>query len=1048
MRQAHSLVGESHVAEFASSPARLQNTLLRWFCLATRCLTACSLALLAACGGGRNDADLSHGRSSAMNSGAYGLPSNAPTSALAPPPEKWSSYFTERASSDPYGLIGEEGARAKAAASGFVPGTAHRFYNTASGVHFYTLSEQERLWVQANLPHFTYEGQGFFAVTTQVDELSPVYRFYNLRTGSHFYTINPSERDHVIATLSTVFKYEGIAWYGSTVPGPGWFPMYRFFNTATGTHFYTATPAERDNVRDTLPTFNYEGIAYYIRLSGVLDTTLSGIDTNSNGVRDSVEQVLSRLIPDSAEREANMAVAVAYDRILTSPLPSNREEVLISLGNLACSEQSANSSLYESHSNGIARVVLDSDQRVDRFRQLLDVLDGGYLGSELATCPTAKNGTFQPKSAGTSLVFDREVRILFVNGIYNSMDAARDSSSNLSAALEFDLLRNFNFDFFHNPNDGNTEDITEIRAQAQLSANAASLIGRDFIQINSNLDNKKLYYAMLGWSYKDLRLQTTTMTPTQWRITGTTLQLAAKIKQIIEAGGERRLILVPHSQGNFYVEAALGVILDDIRRGRWTILSENQMLDRIRVFGVAPVSATSWNNAYISHNLDQAIQIGLPFNTAGIDHQSIPFNTIAAIDPDWIVWANARQYLESLGADQRAHGFTETYLNQRIIRSEDNLSFGGYVRDQIRAHMVFPLTPPTTPQSRLPHTGITANQCFRAGSNELVSCGSAEAIALSGAAKQDGMRAQISSMQYSDHPSPSGGTYARTECVIDNVTGLIWEGKNSSGLRSVGGFIGYTNFGDGRAGDASLYVTNVNTMALCGYADWRLPTTVELQGLVNYSLTVWPWSSPSLNTSFFPNSSKEWTWSSSPNAGNLYRAWAVNFFEGEVGRLNDDWASSYGGAVRLVRGSRITQTSISSDGQTVTDHASGLIWRRCTEGMHWNGVTCTGSIIAFSHENAFIRARNEAAASNEAWRLPNVKELSSLVDQRRSAPAIDTTLFPNSALIENASAWYWSSTPSLTFPGHARMVDFRYGRSGGALSRESEIAVRLVRDLN
>ena len=39
--------------------------------------------------------------------------------------------------------------------------------------------------------------------------------------------------------------------------------MYRFYNTARNTHFYTISAAEANNVRNTMPAFTYEGVAYY-----------------------------------------------------------------------------------------------------------------------------------------------------------------------------------------------------------------------------------------------------------------------------------------------------------------------------------------------------------------------------------------------------------------------------------------------------------------------------------------------------------------------------------------------------------------------------------------------------------------------------------------------------------------------------------------------------------------------------------------------------------------------------------------------------------------
>ena len=62
---------------------------------------------------------------------------------------------------------------------------------------------------------------------------------------------------------SPAFSYEGKGWYANVGAGAGATAMYRFFNTRTGTHFYTTSAAERDSVLLNSPAYNYEGIAYY-----------------------------------------------------------------------------------------------------------------------------------------------------------------------------------------------------------------------------------------------------------------------------------------------------------------------------------------------------------------------------------------------------------------------------------------------------------------------------------------------------------------------------------------------------------------------------------------------------------------------------------------------------------------------------------------------------------------------------------------------------------------------------------------------------------------
>jgi lysyl endopeptidase len=90
----------------------------------------------------------------------------------------------------------------------------------------------------------------------------PVYRFYNTQKGTHFFTQSAIEKDNVIATLPQ-FNFEGISFNAYTAPATGVSPVYRFFNTQTGAHFYTISTVERDNVRNTLPQYSYEGERWY-----------------------------------------------------------------------------------------------------------------------------------------------------------------------------------------------------------------------------------------------------------------------------------------------------------------------------------------------------------------------------------------------------------------------------------------------------------------------------------------------------------------------------------------------------------------------------------------------------------------------------------------------------------------------------------------------------------------------------------------------------------------------------------------------------------------
>jgi hypothetical protein len=134
-----------------------------------------------------------------------------------------------------------------------------------------------------------------------------------------------------------------------------------------------------------------------------------------------------------------------------------------------------------------------------------------------------------------------------------------------------------------------------------------------------------------------------------------------------------------------------------------------------------------------------------------------------------------------------------------------------------------------------------------------------------------------------------------------------------------------------------------------------------------------------------------------------------------------------------------TSAPYTSNGAEVTDTNTGLIWRRCAEGMTWDGInTCTGTASVFTHEAALQRAMAQANSSGVAWRLPNVKELASITDKSLN-PTFDSTVFP-----ATPTGIFWSSSPFVSATGYAWVVDFNAGGIGGT-ARNSYYSMRLVR---
>lgn len=142
-------------------------------------------------------------------------------------------------------------------------------------------------------------------------------------------------------------------------------------------------------------------------------------------------------------------------------------------------------------------------------------------------------------------------------------------------------------------------------------------------------------------------------------------------------------------------------------------------------------------------------------------------------------------------------------------------------------------------------------------------------------------------------------------------------------------------------------------------------------------------------------------------------------------------------AALILAGAAVAQTvrySYSGDGSEVIDSTTGLVWRRCAEGMAWNGTACTGVFTAYTHEQALAHARTQSG-----WRLPTVKELGSIVDRRGTVMAIDSTVFPATPY-----RLFWSSSPVVGDSGSAWCVSFGDGYVDGR-PRSTLIPVRLVR---
>jgi hypothetical protein len=259
--------------------------------------------------------------------------------------------------------------------------------------------------------------------------------------------------------------------------------------------------------------------------------------------------------------------------------------------------------------------------------------------------------------------------------------------------------------------------------------------------------------------------------------------------------------------------------------------------------------------------------------------------------------------------------------------------------------------------------------------------------------------------------------------VTDNITGLIWQ-KCSVGYKNDDTCSEY-DLGDPDAPDTEYnwyeasgtpHATyNKESISVCGdlelggHNDWRLPTINELRSIINYSKSE---PGPTI-AAVFPNTQALYYWAATASAQDTDYAWFVDFYNGRINSL----PSSGTNYVRCVRGVQLVNPSFTDNGDgTVTDSAAGLMWQK---GYAYNKTW--GSALEYCNNELVLPANN----SYTDWRLPNIKELMSMIDHNLSDTAIDLTYFPYS------SAFYISSTTYATSTGSAWSVDFSNGYAMG-----------------
>ncbi len=263
--------------------------------------------------------------------------------------------------------------------------------------------------------------------------------------------------------------------------------------------------------------------------------------------------------------------------------------------------------------------------------------------------------------------------------------------------------------------------------------------------------------------------------------------------------------------------------------------------------------------------------------------------------------------------------------------------------------------------------------------------------------------------------------------VTDNVTDLMWQQSPDT-----------EGDGDIDTNDKLTYdqaVALAGNLNLGGYTDWRLPTIKELYSLINFNGTdpsgyegedtsdLVPFiDTNSFRFSYGDTSAGERIIDAQYASSNLYVAntggdggrtlFGVNFADG---RIKGYGLSLFGQdktfyTIFVRANTDYGQNAFSDNGDgTITDNATGLMWSQDDSniGLNWKEAL------------AWVQTKNrENSQGYSDWRLPNAKELQSIVDYSRSPdttgsaaidPLFNATTITNEAGEIDYPA-YWSNT--------------------------------------
>ncbi|MBF0538559.1 MAG: DUF1566 domain-containing protein [Nitrospirae bacterium] len=284
--------------------------------------------------------------------------------------------------------------------------------------------------------------------------------------------------------------------------------------------------------------------------------------------------------------------------------------------------------------------------------------------------------------------------------------------------------------------------------------------------------------------------------------------------------------------------------------------------------------------------------------------------------------------------------------------------------------------------------------------------------------------------------------YPRFKDNGDQTVGLIW--TKDAGTPTVGRCTGGTITWQG----ALDYVACLNAANYLGHNDWRLPNINELESLVNaghYATASW------LNSQGFVNVQSYKYWSSTTYAVNTSDAWYIVIRIGELHTYDKNLANHFAWPVRSGQTGAVANSPVCSTGQktsyaagddgalqkgvawpnqrfknnsngTVTDNLTGLMWTK--DASVPRAVSCTGDVKNWQGALEYVKCLNTGSYLGYSdWRLPNRKEMLSLIDRERHAPVLSS----GHPFENTQSNSYWSSTTDANTTSDTFAIDMNIG---------------------